>query len=50
MFCSDEARMMDISMVIAAWGEGVMCLLSPLPLAGSFVVRPKRALKTGLDC
>jgi hypothetical protein len=37
------ARVMGVSMVIAAWGEGVMRPFSPLPLVGSLVFRPKRA-------
>jgi hypothetical protein len=31
MLCSDEARVVDISMVIAAWGEGVIVSCPPPP-------------------
>ncbi len=31
MFCVVEARMMGVSMMIAAWGEGVMCACVPPP-------------------
>ncbi len=34
---------MGVSMVIAAWGEGVICAIFPLPLVGSLVFHPKRA-------
>jgi hypothetical protein len=37
------ARVMGVSMVIAAWREGVMQPFSPLPLIGSLVSRPERA-------
>ncbi len=32
---------MGVLMSIAAWGEGVCCSLSPLPLVGSIVAHPK---------
>jgi hypothetical protein len=31
MLCSDEARMVDVSMVIAAWGDGVIVSCPPPP-------------------
>jgi hypothetical protein len=36
--CVFGARVMGVSVVIAAWGEGVMCACVPLPLVGSLAV------------
>jgi hypothetical protein len=48
MFCDSAVREMGVSMVIAAWGEGVnVCLCPPSP--SSFAQNARKNADWGLD-